>query len=303
MKLHNDKELFDQYLFAVADYMGLDDRSIVEKDYYVTLFLKNIVEKQPNVVFKGGTSLSKCYKIIKRFSENIDLSVETEREKLSEGQRKQLKKDIMSIVNKFDFTLINPEQVRSRRDYNHYIIGYNPMTRYKSIKQNLIVETAVYIKAFPSDYMNVTSYVYDFLVAKGFDEEIQKYSLEPFQVKVLSIERTFIDKVFALGDYYLTGNVDAHSRHLYDLHKLFPGINMDNRFEMLVAEVREIRKSHSSCYSAQNGIDLKTLLKDIVTKAFYKTDYNRITQPLLFEQVTYEESIDTLKKIIDEFPF
>jgi len=97
MKLHEDKELFLQYLEAASDYMGLADRGIIEKDYYVTFLLKKIIEKQPGIVFKGGTSLSKCHKIISRFSEDIDLCVEAV--KLTEGQRKCLKQDIVSIIN------------------------------------------------------------------------------------------------------------------------------------------------------------------------------------------------------------
>ena len=49
--------------------------AIIEKDYYVTLVLKEIATRNPDIVFKGGTSLSKCYKIIDRFSEDIDLNI------------------------------------------------------------------------------------------------------------------------------------------------------------------------------------------------------------------------------------
>lgn len=44
----------------------------------MTLFLKSIVEELPDIIFKGGTSLSKCYKLIDRFSEDIDLNIDTE---------------------------------------------------------------------------------------------------------------------------------------------------------------------------------------------------------------------------------
>ena len=58
--LHNDRETFEQVILKVFEETGIE-ASIVEKDYYVTLFLKKIVELQPNIIFKGGTSLSKCY--------------------------------------------------------------------------------------------------------------------------------------------------------------------------------------------------------------------------------------------------
>ena len=61
---------------------------IVEKDYYVTMILRELTERQGFVVFKGGTSLSKCYKVIKRFSEDIDITIDS---RLSQGQMKKLK--------------------------------------------------------------------------------------------------------------------------------------------------------------------------------------------------------------------
>ena len=94
MRLHENKGLFKEYITTISQAMNYLDPSIVEKDYYVTLFLKKIVEIQPNIIFKGGTSLSKCYKVINRFSEDIDLNVDTELIKLTEGGRKKLKKDM-----------------------------------------------------------------------------------------------------------------------------------------------------------------------------------------------------------------
>ena len=77
MFLHNDKEIFNDLITLTANDTGLI-KAIVEKDYYVTLFLKKISQIQPDIIFKGGTSLSKCYKIINRFSEDIDLTLDTE---------------------------------------------------------------------------------------------------------------------------------------------------------------------------------------------------------------------------------
>ena len=89
MNLHKDKDVFDQYVMATADFMGLLDAGIVEKDYFVTLFLKRMAERHSNIIFKGGTSLSKCYKLINRFSEDIDLNVNTETGEPTEGRRKK----------------------------------------------------------------------------------------------------------------------------------------------------------------------------------------------------------------------
>lgn len=75
--LHNNNELFKQIILRTSEDTGIK-AAIIEKDYYVTLFLKSIVNELPDIIFKGGTSLSKCYKLIDRFSEDIDLNIDTE---------------------------------------------------------------------------------------------------------------------------------------------------------------------------------------------------------------------------------
>ena len=87
MYLHDDKEIFKEIIEQVAAETGRTE-IIIEKDYYVTMLLKNLANKLSNVVFKGGTSLSKGYKIINRFSEDIDITFD---EHLGEARRKKLK--------------------------------------------------------------------------------------------------------------------------------------------------------------------------------------------------------------------
>ncbi|WP_418756462.1 nucleotidyl transferase AbiEii/AbiGii toxin family protein, partial [Gemmiger sp.] len=70
MFLHNDRELFSEVIYSTAAALNLPV-AIVEKDYYVTMILKQLAENVPECVFKGGTSLSKCFHIINRFSEDI----------------------------------------------------------------------------------------------------------------------------------------------------------------------------------------------------------------------------------------
>ena len=79
-------------------------------------------------------------------------------------------------------------------------------------KPNLIAETAIYIRAFPSAKMKASSIVADYLLEAGFDSLIEEYGVEPFDVNVQVTSRTFIDKIFAIADYYLSGTVDEYSR-------------------------------------------------------------------------------------------
>ena len=66
MILHNDKVNFDIAIRAASRYFNVSP-AIIEKDYYVTLVLCELTKQVPGLIFKGGTSLSKCYKIIDRF--------------------------------------------------------------------------------------------------------------------------------------------------------------------------------------------------------------------------------------------
>ena len=294
--LHHDSSLFEQVILRVSEDTGIE-ASIIEKDYYVTLFLQRIVAHQPNIIFKGGTSLSKCYKLINRFSEDIDLNIDTESHP-TEGQRRKLKEAIVSIIEEFGFTLTNPDKVRSRRDYNRYVVDYPTIFPTSYLKEHLIVETAVYIKAYPCKRMLASSLIHDYLKRNGYDELIEQYGLQPFELNVQAAERTLVDKVFALGDYYLSDAVHEHSRHVYDIYKLLDVVTLDDSMKALVQSVREERKPHVNCRS-KDGIDMNALLQEIVDKAVYKHDYEDITSKILFEEVPYETAVAALQKIID----
>lgn len=295
--LHNDASTFEQIILRVAEDTGVEP-SIIEKDYYVTLFLQRIVMLQPNIIFKGGTSLSKCYKLINRFSEDIDLNIETEAHPTA-GQRRNLKQNIVSVINEFGFALVNPDGIHSRRDYNRYIVDYPTLFPTGYLKENLIVETAVYIKAYPCVRLQASSLIYDYLKKNGYDELIDQYQLHPFEVNVQAADRTLIDKVYALGDYYLDGKIQEHSRHIYDIYKLLNVVKLDDSLRQLAASVREERKPHVNCRSAKDGIVMSALLQEIINRSIYKQDYEDVTRKLLFEDVEYETAIAAVQKIID----
>lgn len=296
--LFNNKDVFEQVILKVSGETGID-AAIIEKDYYVTLFLKRIVELQPNIVFKGGTSLSKCYKIINRFSEDIDLNIDTE-SKVTEGQRKKLKENIVSVIREFNFTLENAENVKSKRNYNKYIIEYPAIFSSNFIKEHLIIETAVFTRAYPYEKMLASSIIYDYLHNNGYENIISEYNeLLPFKTNVQSADRTFIDKLYALGDYYLDNCVQEHSRHIYDIFKLYNIVNINEGLKRLVKEVYIEREPNKQCRSAKAGVDMNTLLQEIIDKDVYKKDYEEKTSKMLFEYVPYNKAIEVLQKIVD----
>ena len=114
-------------------------------------------------------------------------------------------------------------------------------------------------------------------------------------MKVQSIERTLADKIFAICDYYLQDNITRHSRHLYDIYKLVP---LDDTFKNLILEVRNIRATSPICPSANPNISISKLLRQIVEKQSYKTDYDTLTIGLLDEKIPYNTAITALLEII-----
>lgn len=291
-----DKELFEQLVLRASEYLGIK-AEIIEKDYYVTLFLKELVSVMPEIIFKGGTSLSKCFHLIDRFSEDIDLNIETET-KPSEGKRKHLKSSIVGVIEKLNFTLTNPDNVKSRREYNRYIIDYPSVLGASYLKEKLIVETAVYQRAYPTVRKQAGSLIYDYLSENGFSDFAKEYNLEPFELNVQSAERTMIDKLYALADYYLAGTIAEHSRHIYDIYKLLSVVKINDELKALAVSVADERRPHSRSLSVQEGVSVKKVLRKIIDQNIYEEDYNTITQALLFEPVTYETAIEALNTVI-----
>src|ERR1700734_2155440 len=98
MKLHESKQDFIDLIEAAAQHLRLRP-VFVEKDYWVTYVLKNLSQSihRGKVVFKGGTSLSKAYSLIERFSEDIDLAVLSPGE-YSDAKMKALLKRISADI-------------------------------------------------------------------------------------------------------------------------------------------------------------------------------------------------------------
>ena len=204
MILHEDKENFDIAISAASRHFNVSP-AIIEKDYFVTLVLNELTKKVPELLFKGGTSLSKCFKIIDRFSEDIDITLSCEN--LSQAKRKNLKNAILTVCENLELKIVNEKDIKSRRDYNCYVVDYLSKNSLLGLNPQLLIETSFIVKSFPEEIKDASSMIYDYLKINGNDETIKKYGLEPFSIRVQTLERTFIDKVFALCDYMLDKKV------------------------------------------------------------------------------------------------
>ena len=101
MNLHNNRKAFEQAIQYTADKLHISP-VFIEKDYWVTFALYTISNNNigRDTIFKGGTALSKCYKLIERFSEDIDLVV-IRKEGETDNKLKTKLKIICSIVNEY----------------------------------------------------------------------------------------------------------------------------------------------------------------------------------------------------------
>lgn len=150
MYLHDDKELFAEVIAEVNTTTGIA-QSIIEKDYYVTMILRLLAESNPDAVFKGGTALSKCFHLIDRFSEDIDI---TFAEHLGEARRKKLKYNILKpISDELRMPIENWNNIESDKDYNYYLFTYQPVSedRISGIRSNVKLETALVSYSFPTE--------------------------------------------------------------------------------------------------------------------------------------------------------
>lgn len=292
--LHKDKEEFINAVNLASEYFHILP-VIVEKDYYVTMILRELSERQGFVVFKGGTSLSKCHKAIKRFSEDIDITIDS---KLSQGQMKKLKEVIKDIAAELGLAIPNIEETRSRRSYNRYILEYQSALSEPddAVQSAVLMETSFAEVSFPTVILQVHSYIGD-MMTKEAPDELENFHLEPFEMKVQGLDRTLVDKVFAICDYYMQDRVKKHSRHIYDIYKLLQIVPLTEEFRALIQEVRSVRAMTNICPSAQPEVNVPDMLNFLIENEIYKDDYEKITARILEEDVNYETAIEAVKKI------
>ena len=292
--LHENREEFENAVNLASKHFHILP-VIVEKDYYVTMILRKLSEDQGFVVFKGGTSLSKCHKVIKRFSEDIDITIDS---KLSQGQMKNLKASIKKIAAELGLSIPNIDETRSRRSYNRYVLEYQSVLPKPddAVQTAVLMETSFAEVSFPTVVLPVHNYIGDMMIEEA-PEELENFYLNSFDMKVQGLDRTLADKIFAICDYYMQGKVKKHSRHIYDIYKLLQIVPQTEKFKTLVREVRDVRAMTNICPSVQPGVNVPQMLDFLVKNEIYKEDYENITSRILEENVSYDTAIEAMRKI------
>ena len=259
---------------------------MVEKDTIQSMFLLELSKSEFPFVFKGGTSLSKAYNLIDRFSEDIDLSMNR---KLTEGERKTSKELIVSIADSLGMTLMNPDKIRSRHDYNMYVFTYESLFTQRSME--IIIETSYYQTVYPVEKHEIGSFVGKFCEERGITLPIP-FDAATVVMNVQSLKRTFVDKIFAICDYRIQDMQDRDSRHLYDICKLLSKIELNDELDALIDDVRDDRMFSKNNPSAQLEYNIPDVLNEIIQSRFYESDYRNITQKLLYEDIDYDYAVE-----------
>ena len=251
-------------------------------------------------VFKGGTSLSKCYpQSINRFSEDIDLTF-IPNEKMSNNQySKTLKKIEKIMIGNAKIQKIQDE--RSDRSKSSYVW----------FEENSRVKLEIGSSVMPDPYEEKTlkTYIQEFLEYKEMINEATEYELEEVKVNVLKIERTFLDKIFSVKRHAIDGNITEKVRHIYDVTKLYKVkeikefINDKEILKELVKKIKETdsfyleKRNKQSMYNPLEKYNFNLWKKNLTEDV--KRRYESLHENLVYgnEKQDFEEAMEAFESI------
>jgi len=220
MKLHEDTDGFIALLRIISESTGVRS-DVLEKDYYVTLFLKELSEWQGELpaYFKGGTALYKALGSIRRFSEDIDLTVcidgcsnsqaKSRLEKAANGYRS------LPRTSSKEMESNRKGNITSVYDYRSVLgtLFPDPLQRFNHVK----VEVTSFTVSEPFTSLVIAPLIFE----KATDDQRailrDRYDVSPFPINTIRLERIFVDKVFASEFYYQRREYFDVSKHIYDL--------------------------------------------------------------------------------------
>lgn len=248
MKLHEYPEEFREIITIVANEKHISE-SAVERDYYIVKMLKALADSPyaEQCVFKGGTSLSKCYPgSIERFSEDIDITF-LGMEMSDKACDKAIKK-IESIMSLGAATEKIIEE-RSNRSKSMYVWFGEPEHRVK-------LEIGSTVRPDPYEKRQVKTYIQEFLENHGFLEDIRRFELDTVKVNTLNMERTFIDKIMSVKRHAICGTLGRKVRHIYDVTRLYqiPEIQMFLSETENLKHIVRLTKDTDSFYIGRRNI-------------------------------------------------
>ena len=247
-KLWLNNEIVDRLAMlqqTEAEHPGINQVAI-EKDWWVTVTLKALFQTDCRdfLIFKGGTSLSKGFNIIERFSEDIDLSISHSFfgiENTSKSQREKLRKMARAYIHntlssQFDsrlkemgvsgYRIEHVSQIQDKNgEWSPIDSDKDPtviLLHYPSIIEDTInyipprvkIEISCLSMDEPTETRHISSFIGDSFESEDTDAESLVRTVVP--------TRTFLEKLFLLAEEFQKEKPRSvrMSRHLYDLEKL-----------------------------------------------------------------------------------
>ena len=309
------------YINETSQKNGLPFQS-VEKDWWVTHTLSVIFSMKyaKSLIFKGGTSLSKAWNVIERFSEDIDLALDreflgfvgdiskTQISKLRYASYKFLTEkftpELQQKFNELSFTdvLIKYREIENHDQDPLIIEIYYPKLTEKTVylRPGVLVEIGSRSLKEPFSPCKFKTLISENYNNKAFaDSEIT--------IPTVNVERTFLEKVFLLHEEYQRPvekrRVERLSRHLYDIEK----ISHTPYFQKALSN-KDLYKtivSHRDKFSHLSGIDYTKHEPQFINiippenlLPLWRKDYTKMSESMIYgEKLSFNELINNIKQI------
>ena len=323
------REIFNQVAFEQAIPI-----QAVEKDWWVTLVMRAIFssEHAQHLLFKGGTSLSKGWGLIKRFSEDIDLAVDKRRwgydetiskskiGKLREQSRTFVRTELADTIQRIlvDWGAGNAsfeiQTIDKYNEENKAIEDQDPteiVVRYKSLfdeHQYLRAQVKIEVSARSMQEPTALCHIQSFVDTHYPDQE---FALPSFEVRSVLPTRTFLEKAILLHEAFAKEfkpeKAERKSRHLYDLEQL-----MDTEHGQTATADEDLFSAiiaHRAKFTKEKGVDYDSLTRNTLTilppadtLAFWEQDYASMTQSMIQgEALVFAQLLERLKELQQRF--
>ncbi len=328
MWINLDTEQRIQVLEQVGASMGLP-AFVIEKDWWVCIILKAAFQSKykESIIFKGGTSLSKAYHLINRFSEDIDLIIDRHflgfDDLDSNSKIKKLRKASGSfIINEFreelieqlnllgipkdDYEIKYNNHVDDTSDPNTLEIYYEsvvPITN-EYIQQRVLLEMGARSLTEPSEPKPVQSFIDEHYPNLDFTDPA-------FDVQVVVPTRTFIEKALLLHEEFSKPvdkiRTDRLTRHLYDLDKIMASTYGEKALaeEELFANIVQHRKTITPLRGINYDKHEKGKLSIIPPPEVIKNweqDYKTMQENMIAgDSLNWDDLLKRIKNIEDRF--
>lgn len=302
----SDKKIFDYLVRATAEFRNIPEHAVV-RDYLICKILERLSKSEfkERCVSKGGTSLSKCYpNTIERFSEDIDLTYLPNENESIKSIEKALKR--VELLLGEGLVIEKIESERSNRNKSAYLYDECLGEDYR-----IKLEIGSSVRPEPYSLHSIKTYFQEFLeILPNGKEYIEKYNLNSFEVNTLNIERTFMDKIFAIKRHSLEGGIESKARHIYDVFKLWNHKEIKdfvadkNRFKQLSQLIKSTDaeylsgKRECNVYIPNGNFDYE-LWRSNLDNQILRENYERLHKELLYtdEKQKLSEALNVLEEI------